>query len=59
MSEDLDDGWTLLAARTGRSEPSTPGSTRGGPPVLGLVGLGDNQDGPDDVAALYGPARSE
>lgn len=74
LDDDLNDGLRLLAARTGRPEAehvraalreylraTAPVEVGDHDPLLDLVGLVSDADGPDDVAArhddyLYGSA---
>lgn len=74
IDEELNDGLRVLAARTGRSEADHVRAAlreylraaRGEPaedPLLSMIGLVDDPDGPTDVAAnhddyLYGAASS-
>lgn len=64
IDDDLNEGLRLLAARSGKSEAEhvrealrayldrvEPGS--GPNPLLELIGLVDDQDGPDDVAVRH------
>lgn len=66
LNDDLNDGLRLLAARTGRPEAEhvraalreylrTAGPAEAGEhdPLLDLVGLVPDQDGPTDVAARH------
>lgn len=74
IDTDLNDGLRVLAARTGRSEAEhvrealraylerEQRAVDGEDPLLGLVGLVDDSDGPNDVAEhhdayLYGDRR--